>query len=395
MIHGLDETILHGADNLFLLRIPFEDDVRHVSRGAATDYETMAAFVRRLRQHHALVIGNVTAQYPLIFRVDRLAGINTAGETRFFFQRSDIPQNKVTMKNLRGAAEYTVEWLQEEHKSQKEYIKPSSLAKGCMLYVAFELQGKPKPPFDARVGRILSVGTDSHRRLQRAMSRACLAQEVFFEMPEYRIHGFLAGRILYIPPGVNVDRGLPPPASGRWNTKPARPVRKLTKSKLPKSREGRTRASGSNLPVGIEKYYQGSCPAQRRYHLLRKPRYSTTPRLRSLSRPGHDGRPAGSDQAHALLKWTSYRKTMCCRRITGPTVTAPVGYLRARKAGHRVAEVPANNCLTGHGRYDCQAHRGQEGGRENDLQAESGRPAVAAGPGARVGLGVTVLQHCA
>ena len=86
MIHGLDETILRQADNLFLLRIPFEDDVRHVSRGAATDYETMAAFVRRLRQHHALVIGNVTAQYPLMFRVDPLRGINTAGETRYFFR---------------------------------------------------------------------------------------------------------------------------------------------------------------------------------------------------------------------------------------------------------------------------------------------------------------------
>jgi hypothetical protein len=86
MIHGLDETILRQADNLFLLRIPFEDDVRHVSRGAATDYETMAAFVRRLRQHHALVIGNVTAQYPLMFKVDPLAGVNTAGETRFFFR---------------------------------------------------------------------------------------------------------------------------------------------------------------------------------------------------------------------------------------------------------------------------------------------------------------------
>ncbi len=86
MIHGLDETILRQADNLFLLRIPFEDDVRHVSRGAATDYETMASFVRRLRQHHALVIGNVTAHYPLIFRVDPLEGINTAGETRYFFQ---------------------------------------------------------------------------------------------------------------------------------------------------------------------------------------------------------------------------------------------------------------------------------------------------------------------
>jgi DNA helicase HerA-like ATPase len=88
MIHGLDETILRQADNLFLLRIPFDDDVRHVSRGAATDYETMAAFVRRLRQHHALVIGNVTAHYPLMFKVDPLAGINTAGETRYFF-RSD------------------------------------------------------------------------------------------------------------------------------------------------------------------------------------------------------------------------------------------------------------------------------------------------------------------
>jgi hypothetical protein len=86
MIHGLDEAVLRQADNLFLLRIPFEDDVRHVARGAATDYETMAAFVRRLRQRHALVVGNVTAQYPLIFEVDALEGVNTAGETRYFFR---------------------------------------------------------------------------------------------------------------------------------------------------------------------------------------------------------------------------------------------------------------------------------------------------------------------
>ncbi|MFQ5856619.1 MAG: ATP-binding protein [Anaerolineae bacterium] len=86
MIHGLDETILRQADNLFLLRIPFEDDVRHVSRGAAIDYETMAAFVRRLRQRYALVVGNITAQYPLMFEVDSLEGVNTAGETRFFFR---------------------------------------------------------------------------------------------------------------------------------------------------------------------------------------------------------------------------------------------------------------------------------------------------------------------
>jgi hypothetical protein len=86
MIQGLDEAVLRQADNLFLLRIPFEDDVRHVSRGAATDYETMQAFVRRLRQRHALVIGVATAQYPLIFAVDPLEDVNTAGETRYFFQ---------------------------------------------------------------------------------------------------------------------------------------------------------------------------------------------------------------------------------------------------------------------------------------------------------------------
>jgi hypothetical protein len=95
MIHGLDEAVLRQADNLFLLRIPFEDDVRHVSRGAATDYETMAAFVRRLRERHALAIGNITAQYPLIFAVNPLDGVNTAGETRYFF-RSELREGRPT-----------------------------------------------------------------------------------------------------------------------------------------------------------------------------------------------------------------------------------------------------------------------------------------------------------
>jgi hypothetical protein len=82
----------------------------------------------------------------------------------------------------KNAAGFALEWLQTDQRdSGKEpYIKPSSLARGCLLYVAFELQNRPKPAFEARVGRILSVGTDSHRRLQRGLSRACLAQEVFF-----------------------------------------------------------------------------------------------------------------------------------------------------------------------------------------------------------------------
>src|SRR5512143_708469 len=118
-----------------------------------------------------------------------------------------------SMKKQKGAAGYAVEWLQIDQRAQpgEPYIKPSSLAKGCLLHVAFELQERPKPPFEARVGRILSVGTDSHRRLQRGLARACLAQEVFFEVSEYRIHGFCDG-ILYIPPNKADDEAT----AGLW-----------------------------------------------------------------------------------------------------------------------------------------------------------------------------------
>ena len=105
------------------------------------------------------------------------------------------------MKTPVKAARYVQELLQSgrSRTAQQPYIKPSSLAKGCLLYVAFELRGEPKPPLDARIDRILSVGTDSHRRLQRELARACLAQEVFFQDQQYRIQGFCDG-ILYVKP---------------------------------------------------------------------------------------------------------------------------------------------------------------------------------------------------
>ena len=117
------------------------------------------------------------------------------------------------MKTQGAAARYARDLLQVDPQStpKEPYIKPSSLARGCLLYVAFELRGEPKPPLDARVGRILSVGTDSHRRLQRALGRACLGQEVFFEVPEYRSHGFCDG-ILYARPDQVEDKS----ATGFW-----------------------------------------------------------------------------------------------------------------------------------------------------------------------------------
>ena len=117
------------------------------------------------------------------------------------------------MKTPVKAARYVQELLQSgrSRTAQQPYIKPSSLAKGCSLYVAFELRGEPKPPMEARIDRILSVGTDSHRRLQRELARACLGQEVFFQDQQYRIQGFCDG-ILYVKPDGEQNREV----AGFW-----------------------------------------------------------------------------------------------------------------------------------------------------------------------------------
>lgn len=93
MVGALDETVLRQVDNLFITRLPFEDDVRHLGKSAMTDQETLTSFVKRLRNHHCLVMGNSTHQYPLIIRVDGLNGINTAGETQYFFKPKNDTSN--------------------------------------------------------------------------------------------------------------------------------------------------------------------------------------------------------------------------------------------------------------------------------------------------------------
>jgi DNA helicase HerA-like ATPase len=92
MVGGLDETVLRQTDNLFLAHLPFDDDVRHIGKSAMTDQETMSAFVKKLRRHHALIMGNVTRQYPIIIKVKALPGIRTAGETQFFFKANNLVQ---------------------------------------------------------------------------------------------------------------------------------------------------------------------------------------------------------------------------------------------------------------------------------------------------------------
>jgi hypothetical protein len=82
------------------------------------------------------------------------------------------------------------------------YISPSSMARGCVLAVAYELLGTPKPELEPRIKRILAVGSDSHRRIQRYLSRLTIAREVFFQDEEYHIRGY-ADALLYIPSIVN------------------------------------------------------------------------------------------------------------------------------------------------------------------------------------------------
>ena len=66
------------------------------------DQETMASFVKRLRRHHALILGDVTRQYPVILKIKELKGIHTAGETQYFFkpQRVRASQNHMVGPEL-------------------------------------------------------------------------------------------------------------------------------------------------------------------------------------------------------------------------------------------------------------------------------------------------------
>jgi hypothetical protein len=159
-----------------------------------------------------------------------------------------------------AAARYARDLLQIDPQSipKEAYIKPSSLARGCLMYVAFELREEPKPPLEARVGRILSVGTDSHRRLQRALGRACLGQEVFFEIPEYRIHGFCDG-ILYVRPDQVGDES----AAGFWalefKTTAASEWEVIRAAHAPK--EEHIRQAQIYL-WGLEAYFRGAIPLQ-------------------------------------------------------------------------------------------------------------------------------------
>jgi hypothetical protein len=89
-----------------LLNVPFEDDVRHIAKSALTDEQTLLSYVKRLKRYHALALGNVTKGYPIIFKVKSLKGINTAGETKYFFQpTATLPEPLLRPPELRSQSD--------------------------------------------------------------------------------------------------------------------------------------------------------------------------------------------------------------------------------------------------------------------------------------------------
>jgi hypothetical protein len=68
----IEESLLHEADNLFLLQMASDVDVRHLAKSSVVDAETLRVIVRRLPRYHSMLIGSATGSYPIIFAVEAL-----------------------------------------------------------------------------------------------------------------------------------------------------------------------------------------------------------------------------------------------------------------------------------------------------------------------------------
>ena len=87
---------------------------------------------------------------------------------------------------------------------EQKYISASSLAHGCMQLVAREVQGIPKPELEPKVKRVLEVGRDGHRRIERYLRGISLASEVLFKDDEHRIKGY-CDSLLFIPKSLSEE----------------------------------------------------------------------------------------------------------------------------------------------------------------------------------------------
>ena len=81
----IQASIYRQADNVFLFNFSNEHDLEVVSKVAKVDADTIRMVVRDLPPHRCLAIGDVVANFPLVFNVRPLE-VQTLGATRYFFE---------------------------------------------------------------------------------------------------------------------------------------------------------------------------------------------------------------------------------------------------------------------------------------------------------------------
>ena len=82
---ALPEGVLRAADNLFVFRLPLEEDIKWVAKSGMIEESSLTGLVKALPQHACLALGEISGGYPLVLLPDPLAGCKTKGETRYYF----------------------------------------------------------------------------------------------------------------------------------------------------------------------------------------------------------------------------------------------------------------------------------------------------------------------
>jgi len=82
---ALPEGVLRAADNLFIFRLPLEEDIKWAAKSGMIEESSLLALVQALPKYACLALGEATAGYPLVLLPDPLVGVDTRGKTRYFF----------------------------------------------------------------------------------------------------------------------------------------------------------------------------------------------------------------------------------------------------------------------------------------------------------------------
>jgi len=90
----LPEVVFRQLDNLIVTGLSHSADLRLIARSALSDENTLQSLAMGLGARHAMVIGQLTDNYPVVVEVHPLpTGYPTTGATRSFWDVATTPHN--------------------------------------------------------------------------------------------------------------------------------------------------------------------------------------------------------------------------------------------------------------------------------------------------------------